>query len=154
MLWFARTNFRGVSVQKPGIVLHYRNRANGFFCAARDLEQLDAPAYAPAIGLLAVHGCIAMADAILVATDGERSKGEEHAEAARRLRTWCAARRLPDGGIKHFEWLLGRKTRFSYDEHFVDIGELLSAKVRLDQFFAWALHNFPDIANLQETDHA
>lgn len=141
-------------VQKPAIVLHYRQRADSLFRAARDLEQLDAPAYAPAIGLLSVHGCIAMADALLVATEGERSRGEEHAEAARRLRAWCSTKRVPEGGIKHFEWLLGRKTRFSYDDRFVDEVELLDAKVKLDQFFAWAFQNFPDVANLENKNNA
>lgn len=135
-------------------MLHYRERADGFFRAARDLVLMDAPAYAPAIGLLSVHGSIALADALLVATEGERTKGEEHAEAARRLRAWCSAKHLPEGGIKHFEWLLGRKTRFSYDERFVDEAELLNAKVKLDQFFAWASQTFPEVANLKDTDHA
>jgi hypothetical protein len=144
-----------VSVQKPAIVLHYRERASGFFCAARDLELLDdAPTYAPAIGLLSVHGSIALADALLVAAAGERTRGEDHGESARRLRAWCSAKRIPEGGIKHLEWLLDRKTRFSYDDRYIDQGELLSAKVKLDQFFAWAFQNFPDVANLKETDRA
>lgn len=137
-----------MSVQKPAIVLHYRGRADGFFCAARDLEQLNAPAYAPAIGLLSVHGCIALADALLVATEGERGKSEDHREAARRLRGVCSTKRLPESGIKHLEWLVNRKTRFSYEDRFVDEGELLDAKVKLDQFFAWAFQNFPEVANL------
>jgi hypothetical protein len=137
-----------VSVQKPAIVLHYRGRADGFFCAARDLEQLDAPAYGAAIGLLSVHGCIALVDALLVATDGERVRSEDHGEAARRLRMVCSTKRLSESGIKHLEWLLSRKTRFSYEDRFVDEGELLGAKVKLDQFFAWAFQNFPEVANL------
>jgi SWIM/SEC-C metal-binding protein len=52
----------------------------------------------PAIGLLAVHAAIALADAILVATEGSRSKSENHRDAGRRLRDWCSAKRLEAGG--------------------------------------------------------
>ncbi|AUX22425.1 uncharacterized protein SOCEGT47_029280 [Sorangium cellulosum] len=143
-----------MSPQKPAIVLHYRERADSFHRAARDLAMLDPPAYAPAIGLLAVHACIALADAVLVAVGEKQARAEDHGEAARRLRGWCSARKLHDGGVKHFEWLLSRKTRFSYEDRYVDEEDLLLARVKMDQFFTWAYQAFPDVARLKEADRA
>lgn len=143
-----------MSVQKPTIVLIYRRRADSFFGAARDLDALAADVHGPAIGLLAVHGCIALADAVLIAAEGERGTGEDHAEAARRLRKWCFAKGLEDRGVKHFEWLLGRKNHFSYDERVAGDEELKNAKVKMEQFFAWAFHEFPAVAQLTEAKDA
>lgn len=143
-----------MSVLRPAIVSHYRQRAASFYNAARDLDVLDAPAHGPAIGLLAVHGCIAFADALLVGVEGARPAGEDHAEAARRLRAWCAAKGLVESGIKHFDWLLGRKTHFSYDERIVREEELQLAKVKMDQFFVWGLRTFPAVAEIKESTHA
>lgn len=146
-----------MSVQKPTTVLLYRRRADSFYGAARDLERLEDVAdesYWPAIGLLAVHGCIALADAALVAVEGERSGGDDHAEAARRLRAWCSAKDVVPGGIKHFEWLLAKKSHFSYDDRVVRDDELQLAKVKMDQFFVWALRAFPAVAEIKESTHA
>ena len=144
----------GVSPQKPPIVLHYRHRADSFHRAARDLEQLEPTAYAPAIGLLAVHACIALADAVLVAVGEKQNRADDHGEAARRLRGWCSAKAIQDSGLRHFEWLLARKTHFSYDDRYMDGGELLLAKVKMDQFFTWAFQAFPEVARIKEMDHA
>lgn len=139
---------------KPAVVLHYRERGDRFYRAAVDLDDLDHELYAPAIGLLAVHACIALADAVLVAMEGERAQGEDHREAARRLRAWCSVKRLADGGIKHFEWLLGRKNAFSYEERRVEADELRAAKVKMQQFFAWAFQTFPPVAQISEAKDA
>jgi hypothetical protein len=139
---------------KPATVLHYRARGDGFYRAAVDLETLDREAHALAIGLLSVHACIALADAILVSVEGTRLQGEDHGEAARRLRAWCSAKRLADGGLKHFEWLLGRKDAFSYSDRRVDADELRAAKVRMEQFFAWAFQTFPPVAQISEAEDA
>ena len=143
-----------MDLQKPATVLHYWQRADSFYRAARDLEQLDPPMYAPAIGLLAVHACIALADAVLVGVGERLAKADNHGEAARRLRDFCSAKRVEDSGIKHFEWLLSNKTHFSYGESAVDPEQLLSGKVKMDQFFKWAFQTFPDVAKIEETDHA
>lgn len=145
---------RRVSVLSPAAVLHYRERADSFLHAAADLEILDRDRHAPAIGLLSVHGCIALADAVLVAFEGARGKGDDHGEAARRLRAWCSAKGLADGGIKHFEWLLRSKTAFSYEDRRVDPSDLLLAKVKMDQFFAWAFRTFPPVAQITEAENA
>lgn len=135
-------------------MLHYRERADSFSRTIKDLEILDRDAHAPAIGLLSIHGSIALADAVLVAVEGTRAKGEDHSEAARKLRKWCSANTFGDGGVKHFEWLLGNKNRFSYDDERVDASHLLLAKVKMDQFFAWAFQTFPDVAQIREAEDA
>lgn len=139
---------------KPTIVLHYRERAESFHQAAVELDILDHERHGPAIGLLSVHACIALADAVLVSVTGERAQGQDHGEAARRLREWCSAKQLDDGGIKHFEWLLRKKNHFSYEDGRVDPVDLLSAKVKMDQFITWAFRTFPHVAQISEAKHA
>jgi len=139
-----------VDLQKPATVLHYWQRAYSFYGAARALAELDddPPAYAQAIGLLAVHACIALADAVLVGVGERQAKPEDHGEAARRLHGYCTAKKVEDAGLKHFEWLLGKKTLFSYGQRGVDEMELLVAKTKMEQFFAWASRAFPEVARL------
>jgi hypothetical protein len=112
------------------------------------LDILDRDEHAPAIGLLSVHGSIALADALLVGVEGAPAIGEDHGEAARKLRKWCTAHTLAEGGIKHFEWLLGRKNHFSYSDEPVERSQLLLAKVKMEQFFAWAFQTFPAVAQI------
>jgi len=127
-------------------VVHFRRRAEAFARAADDLQILDREAHAPAIGLLSVHGSIALADAVLAAVAPVRPKAEDHADAARRLRAWCSARGFADGGVKHFEWLLRRKNHFSYDADVVHQEDCWIAKTKMEQFSAWALQTFPRVS--------
>ncbi len=143
-----------MSVMNPAVVLHYRRRADSFLHAAGDLEVLEREAHAPAIGLLSVHGCIALADAVLVALQGMRAAGEDHREAARRLREWCSAKRIEDAAVKHFEWLLGMKNHFSYDDRAVRDEDCWAAKMKMEQFFAWASRTFPEVAQINEARDA
>src|SRR5579863_10639369 len=92
-----------MAVMNSVAVLHYRRRADSFLRAAGDLEILERDAHAPAIGLLSVHGCIALADAVIVALSGRRTAADDHHEAARTLRTltrsphgvgWAGLRRV------------------------------------------------------------
>ncbi len=139
-----------MDVKKPQLVLHFRQRADDFYRAAKDLGDLEESVYAPAIGLLSIHGCIALADALLVATDGERPKGEDHAAAARKLRDTCSKASKEVGGIKHFEWLLTKKSHFSYGEQRVDGQDLRKAKGKMEQFFKWVWEKFPEIAQIED----
>jgi hypothetical protein len=143
-----------MAVMNPGVVVHYRRRAHSFQHAARDLDDLERNAHAPAIGLLSVHGCIAMADAIIVALSGQRTAGDDHRDAARTLREWCSAKRIEDAAVKHFEWLLGMKNHFSYDDRVVRDEDCWAAKVKMEQFFAWAFRTFPEVAQIPETKDA
>ena len=128
-------------------MLHFRRRAAAFLRAANDLDILDREAHAPAIGLLAVHGSIALADAVLAALTGDSPRAENHVDAARRLRAWCSAKGLPDGGLRHFEWLLSRKNHFSYDADPVGEQTCWLAKTKMQQFLAWALRTFPQLSS-------
>ncbi len=146
-----------MDVRKPTVALHFRQRADGLFSAARDLEEFEGYAsesYWPAIGILAVHGCIALSDAALVAAEGEPGGGQDHGDAARRLKAWCAARSVASSGIAHFEWLLAKKNHFSYNARTVRDDELHTAKVKMDQFFAWTFQAFPELAQLTESADA
>src|SRR5271163_3228280 len=97
---------------------------------------------------------IALADAVLAAVASDRPRAEDHADAARHLRAWCSAKGLADGGVRHFEWLLGRKNHFSYDADPVREEVCWLAKTKMQQFLAWALRTFPQLSSLKETDHA
>lgn len=105
-----------MAVQQPTVVSHFLERADSFFHAAFDLDQLnelEEGRFGQAIGLLAVHSTIALADAVLMAAaEGSTATGENHTEAARRLRKWCSARGIEGQGLRHFEWLLGKKNHF------------------------------------------
>jgi len=83
-----------------------------------------------------------------------RRRGDDHNEAARRLRAWCSAKDIVQSGIKHFEWLLAKKSHFSYDNRVVRDDELQLAKVKMDQFFVWALRAFPAVTEIKESTHA
>ncbi len=119
---------------------------------------MQSEGYATSVGLLSVHGCIALADAVLVAVEGTRTrtrtKADDHAQAARRLRGWCSSKGLSEAGLKHFEWLLGQKNHFSYDDAPVKEEHLLLAKVKMEQFFAWAFQTFPAVAQMREPSDA
>ena len=133
----------------------YRDRAEAFFRSAQLLgtEPLDAE-YAPAVGLLAVHGGISMTDAVLVAFDDHRSKAEDHSVAAKQLERLCSAKRLDTGGVKHLRELVQNKTRFSYGADVVRESELKKAKLRMEQFFKWVYGTFPDLARNEEVSDA
>lgn len=94
----------------------------------------------------------ALADAILASVEADEPKRrDDHASAARDLRKWCSANNLDAAGVKHFEWLLGRKNRFSYENHRVEATDFQQAKVKMDQCFVWGFRIFPEVAQLQET---
>ena len=143
-----------MSVTSPGVVLHYRRRADNFLRSAVDLETLDRDSYAPTIGLLSVHACIALADALLVAAEGPRANAEDHGEAARRLQALCSAKHFGNTGVKHFEWLLSMKNHFSYDASVVKDDVCWMAKLKMDQFFVWASRTFPEVAQIPEVNDA
>ena len=115
-------------------------------------EGESATTHWPAIGLLTVHASIALADAVLVATKGSHATGDDHGVAARRLRAWCSANGLSVEGIKHFEWLLNKKTPFSYAEQHIREDESQNAKLKMEQFFVWVFRTFPLIASTEPTD--
>src|SRR5205085_1861607 len=72
--------------------------------------------YEDATALLAVHAAIAFSDAALIWLTGERSKGQDHRQAAPTLRSACGRHQRKTDGIRHFEWLIARKDSFAYGE--------------------------------------
>jgi hypothetical protein len=140
-----------VNVQKPSVVRHYRARGEGFHRAANELGILDTDNHSSAIALLSVHACISLADAISVATTGDRVRSDNHNEAVTKLQSWCKANGLQTGGIKHLQWLIGKKSDFAYGERPVE-SDLKIAEVKMDQFFVWALQTFPSVAELEDVD--
>ncbi len=143
-----------MDIQKPAMVQHFLQRAKSFQSAAHDLLELRSVAqadYMPAIGLLSVHGCIALADALLVASGEQRSKESNHQDAAKRLRDTCSKMSVKSNGIDHFVWLLQKKTHFSYGEDRVDDRDLAKAQLKSEQFFVWAMGAFSDVFNLEQT---
>lgn len=130
----------------------YRHRADSFYESAQLLD-LDS-AYGPAVGLLAVHGGIALTDAVLVAQEGSRSKDEDHGVAAGALERLCASRGLDQAGVKHFRALLANKTRFSYGDDEVRDDEFKWAKMKMEQFFKWVYSTFPELARVEEPGDA
>ncbi len=139
-------------VRSPSIARHYRQRADAFYKAVQLLD-LDIE-YGHAVGLLAVHGGIALADAVLVAEEGERSRVEDHAVSAKMLEKLCTARKIDSAGVKHLRELISNKTRFSYGEQEVRDSEFKRAKMRMEQFFKWVYSSFPELARVEESNNA
>lgn len=130
--------------------LVYLERAEAFFRSAQLLGE-DPPDrdYAPAVGLLAVHSGISLADALLVAFDDGRSKADDHRQVAAMLEKLCAAKRLKKAGVKHLRELIGYKSKFSYGASVVQDQEFQRARLRMEQFFKWAYDTFPTIAQTE-----
>ncbi len=93
-----------------------------------------AAAYKSAVALLAVHSAIAFNDAVLERLTGSAYKGTDHSEAARRTRVACGkkkvgGKKIDASGIMHLEFLLGKKTKYSYS----GLVDEMSAKFAADK---------------------
>lgn len=110
---------------------------------ADDLQTYDA-----AFVLLAVHGAIALNDAILIALTRKRSRAEAHGRAAKELERTCKQMRVQNkSGVQHLGWLIVHKTAIAYaDERFGNVDE---ARVHAERFFAWAYNNFKGVLRVQ-----
>ena len=86
------------------------------------------------VAMLAVRGAIAYSDAVL-ASFGENPANDSHDEAPRRLRRQTGGRNAV--GVRHFEYLLGKKNLYEYQPRRLDISEARNAADRLRRFFAW-----------------
>lgn len=140
-----------MNLRRPQVVLHYLNRAVHFHRSAGALMNLDMEQHSDSVGLLSVHACIALTDAILASVEpDEPKKRDDHSSAARDLRRWCSAHSLEVTGVKHLDWLLGRKNRFSYESTRVELTDFGKAKIKMDQYFAWAFRMFPKVAQLED----
>jgi hypothetical protein len=99
----------------------------------------------------------ALVDALLMAAEGKRPRGDDHGLAARKLRAFCSAKGIPEGGIKHFEWLWGRRVPFRTMSVLLKRNDF-GCKAEDGSAFKWAIQSFPDVARLEggtkEASHA
>lgn len=122
-------------------------RADSFFNGMRLLAD-DLRAYDAAVALLAVHGAIALNDAILIALTRRRSSSEAHDRAVRELERTCKQMRVVNkSGIHHLGWLIANKTAISYaDKRFGRADETLA---HAERFSTWAYNNFKEVLRVQ-----
>lgn len=127
------------------MMAHHRSRAESFLSGMKFLSD-DLTTYAAAVALLAVHGAISLADAVLIGYQGRRSREQDHRTAAIFLEKLCNSRRADRSGLKHLIWLLARKTDFSYGEQRFNQSEVKSAVLTAERFQAWIYRTFPEVA--------
>ena len=125
---------------------HHRTRSKAFFEAMQLLSD-DLFSYGDAVALLAVHSAISLADAVLIATTGERSKDQDHSAAAKPLNRVCSMRKLDANGVKHLVWLLQNKSRFAYEDKPTIHNNIKYATVTAERFRAWVYRTFPEVAH-------
>jgi len=126
--------------------LCYRDRALSFLEGMRLLALDTTALFGSAVALLAVHTGIALADAILIAYTGSRSKEQDHRSVLDSLRGLCGSRQTDQAGLTHLDWLIGRKTDFAYGDRRLDMDkDILMATLRAERFVAWAYRYFPEI---------
>lgn len=118
----------------PILTAHYVDKSDHFLQGMRLLAD-DLEAYRTAIGLLAVHSAISLNDAILAGARGERSKAEDHSAAARDLEQVCGELKIEKAsGVRHFLFLLNRKTGIAYGDQRIDDNKVKSAIDRAEKF--------------------
>jgi hypothetical protein len=134
--------------------IRYETRAVSFFRGMNRLAD-DMRTYGHAVGLLAVHAAISLADAVLVACKGQRSVDQDHRSVLDPLEALCneRRRRVQGEGTKHLRWLLGMKTDFAYgDDSVAMVKYFPMAKDHVARFFGWAYRSFPELS-LKEAGH-
>lgn len=97
----------------------------------------DVASYKSAVALLAVHSAIAFNDAVLYWMTGSSHKGEDHSSASKMTLRECKKIKRDISGIKHLEYLLSKKTKYSYN----GLVDEMSAKYAADKarrFADWA----------------
>ena len=122
--------------------LHFLRRATQFGDAATLMED-DLDAYSDVVAVAAVHGAIALVDAILEGFGDGRSRDQNHKTAVVRLTTLCGRNRIPTDGIQHFTKLLSQKTEFSYGDKRLNFERVKAAVVHFQRLLTWSFRNFP-----------
>jgi hypothetical protein len=139
-------------VDKDRAIL-FRDRAEQFMLAMNEMMELhdeDLASILSAIGLLAVHSAISLADAVLVHHVGQRSDGD-HARAAAELKALSAGRRIKDqSGIQTLKGLLGEKNEFAYNAKYLTTQDAKSAFDQARSFATWTFTNFKEIRGTKE----
>lgn len=113
----------------------YERVAESFYNGAELAKEFE---YWNAAGVLIVHAAIAHTDAITILYGGVKSKGEDHAEAARVLREVVPLGPAGERAIRHFERIIHEKNRVSYSGEIYDRKRIDSMWKHLERFRRWA----------------
>ncbi len=138
--------------RSPLLTAHYKEKAQHFYDAMKLLAD-GITAYRTAVGLLAIHSAISLNDAIIAGSTGKRCKSEDHRGAARDLRRVCNQMRIRDvEGIRHFTWLLSKKTLVAYGEERINEEDLKSTITKAQRFLDWAYRSFKEVLRDEEAE--
>jgi hypothetical protein len=116
--------------------VHYRRATQ--LADAMKLCQGELPAYGSAAALLAVHSAISYSDAVVIGLGGNRSRGENHAQAVTALKRACTKANVDNQGVGHFQRLIGAKTDISYGDRQVDNERIAALCIAAERFQVWA----------------
>ena len=97
----------------------------------------DGDEYGNAIGICAIHACIAYADAICIKHGGFKSSEGEHTRAADALRE-ALGNRLDETALRAFRRALSQKDQISYQGDYYTVGEAHSVVTAMNTFCDWA----------------
>ena len=114
--------------------------------------QDDLEGFGDVVAVIAVHGAIALVDAILEGFGTGRSKDEDHRTAAQKMRRLCGRLQIDSDGVLHFIKLAKQKSLFSYGDQRLDHNKIKAAVVHLERFTSWALQSFPLLADESPDD--
>lgn len=133
----------------PVATQQYIDKSDHFFHAMR-LVADDVQPYRTAIALLAVHSAISLNDAITVGLTGKRGKNQDHLAAVGELEKLARKSHLSAlQGVQHLRWLLGQKSKISYQTDHLDDAKIRMAIDRAEKFNAWAYNHFKEILRVQ-----
>lgn len=96
----------------------------------------DVASYKSAVALLAVHSAIAFNDAVSEKLSGTVHKGQDHSTASSKTKLACVKNKIDTSGIKHLEYLLSKKTEYSYSG-IVDQETAAYAADKAEKFSNW-----------------
>ena len=128
---------------------HYVEKAAHFLEALKRLAEDAEFADNASLGLLAVHTAISLNDAILAATTGKGSKGEDHRAAAGQLEKVCKTMKKDTKGIQHLRWLLSKKTDIAYGEKRTTRPDLEMSVLKVRRFWDWAFTTFREVLRVE-----
>lgn len=121
------------------LAIKYHAVGRGFLSAASDLSTVavEDESYGNAIALLAIHGAIAMADAIAIAYGEQKSTDGDRGQAVSLLRD-ILRDRLPKRAESQLRALVGAKDSVSYQGTYYQLGQGRTLLKRAQQFAQWA----------------
>jgi hypothetical protein len=97
----------------------------------------DGDAYGNAIGITAIHACIAYSDALCVRYGGFKSSEGEHLRAIDALRE-ALGHRADEAALKPLRRVLAQKDQISYQGDYYTVGESREVVSDMSAFCDWA----------------